>query len=364
MDADCVIVGAGPAGLAAAVTARHLGLDNVVVLERCRLPRDKICAGGLTPKTVKVLTGLGLATLLQREAHMITGLRVTASSDFQFVITPTEPSFVLPRFYLDRELADRASALGVRLIDGSSAQPVMDDMGGVTGVTAAGELYRAPIIIAADGTHRLFSSRKAERSLLHGCMARFKGPVANPGFVEMIFTPAVKPHYCWVFPESENMINIGLCVARADQGETGIRQLWAEVLSTSLAGRVEGMEQCGPLLFHPLITSPRVRHDALPGVFLAGEACGLVNQFTGEGISSALISGGLAAETSVQGLRDGLTYKETERLYLAALKHALNPGLILGSILTRTAAVIMNSRFLRSCFRRAKLSVAQYLTRL
>ena len=147
LDADVVVVGAGPAGSSAACHLATLGLD-VVLVERHELGRDKVCGDGLTPSAVRELALLGVDTTgWQRNK----GLRVIGGGHLLHFPWPEQASFpsygmARRRALLDRELAEHAAARGARLLTGVSVTgPVTSATGRVTGVEARpGHDHRPP----------------------------------------------------------------------------------------------------------------------------------------------------------------------------------------------------------------------------
>ena len=148
LSADVVVVGAGPAGSAAAYHMAVAGLD-VIVVERGEPGRDKVCGDGLTPSAVTELALMGVDTTGWRRNK---GLRVIGGGHILHIPWPEQaslPSYGLARrrTELDRDLAERATAAGARLLTGVTATaPLTSPSGRVIGVVMRGLLHiRAPL---------------------------------------------------------------------------------------------------------------------------------------------------------------------------------------------------------------------------
>src|SRR6266571_2315104 len=140
--ADVIIVGAGPAGSAVAYYLATAGLD-VLLLEKTRFPREKVCGDGLTPRAVKALTGMGVPLGEQDGWLRNKGLRIIGGGGRIEVPWPDLSAFpgfglVRTRTDFDEILARHAAKAGARLLEGVNVTgPLLDDRTGrITGVTA------------------------------------------------------------------------------------------------------------------------------------------------------------------------------------------------------------------------------------
>ena len=140
--ADVIVVGAGPAGASAALRLAQAGLD-VLVLEKARFPREKVCGDGLTPRAVKALTGMGIPMAAADGWRPTKGVRMVADRARLEVDWPELSSYpgygmVRGRAAFDEILARHAQKAGARLLEGVNVTgPLRDDRTGrVIGVTA------------------------------------------------------------------------------------------------------------------------------------------------------------------------------------------------------------------------------------
>ena len=140
--ADVMVVGAGPAGSTTAYYLAQAGLD-VLLLEKSRFPREKVCGDGLTPRGVRALVAMGISVSEQDGWVRNKGLRVIGAGQRMELPWPELSSYpgyglVRPRTDLDQMLARRAQQAGARLVEGLTVTgPVLDDRTGrITGVSA------------------------------------------------------------------------------------------------------------------------------------------------------------------------------------------------------------------------------------
>jgi geranylgeranyl reductase family protein len=355
-DADVIVVGAGPSGATTAYYLAQAGVD-VLLLEKARFPREKVCGDGLTPRAVKALIAMGVDTSAEAGWLRNKGLRVIGAGMRLELDWPDLDAFpgyglVRPRADFDEILARRAQAAGAKLAEEVTVTgPVLDEQTGqITGVTARedGEsrAYRARVVVAADGN----SSRLAVAMGLHkrddrplGVAVRtyYTSPRHCDDYLESWLDlwdgDRLLPGYGWIFGMGDGTSNVGLGLLNTSTafGNTDYRDLLRRWLAGMPQewGFVEGNR-----------TEP-VRGAALPmgfnrtpayyrGLMLAGDAAGMVNPFNGEGIAYAMESGEILARLIAQALGRP-SRAETERVlrtYPQALRDAYGGYYALGRL--------------------------------
>jgi flavin-dependent dehydrogenase len=322
MTHDVVVVGAGPGGAATAILLAERGL-HVLVVDRARFPRPKICGEYVSPEAGRILDRLGvLKTLDAAGAAPLAGMRITAPNGTVLegtyrALPPWRPyrehAMALSRTVLDAALAERLRALPVDFREQIRVTDVLREGSQVVGVEAVdGEsrrhAFRAPLVIGADGRASIVAQRLGCRQPhrlqrmalvtyltgLHDCHDRG----------EIFVDP---PDYAILNPLSQR-VNMSLVVPLADAApfsdrlETffAARAKQLPHLARRLAGaeRVAPVQAMGPLAYR--IAPPRVG-----GVLLVGDAAGFYDPFTGEGVFTALRGAELAVETAVAAFRAG-----------------------------------------------------------
>jgi geranylgeranyl reductase family protein len=351
-DADVIVVGAGPSGSTAAYYLAQAGL-NVLLIEKSRFPRDKVCGDGLTPRAVKSLIAMGVdvseeAGWLRNKGLRVIGGGMRLELDWPELSSWPGYGLVRTRASLDEQLARRAQAAGAKLLEGTTVTgPLLDDNGQIVGVeTTAGTeeesktrsrsdnaerehgataVYRARVVVAADGNSSRLSiamglRKRDDRPMGVAVRTYYTSPRHEDDYLESWLDlwdgNRLLPGYGWIFGMGDGTSNVGLGMLNTSDafGKTDYRDLlkrWLKSMPEEW-GYVEENR-----------TEP-VRGAALPmgfnrtphyhkGLLLAGDAGGLVNPFNGEGIAYAMESGELLARVVAQALARP-TRAETERV--------------------------------------------------
>lgn len=300
---DVVVVGAGPGGSAAAYALAARGVD-VVLLDRAVFPREKVCGDGLTPRAVAALNAMDVLERLRPAAQPISDVEVVAP-DGGGVRTAVPPPamLVVPRVHLDDAIRARAVEAGASFEGGVDVRDIAREGGRVAvQATRAGRpvTYRARLAIVATGASITLPRRLGALPRPPAMMLAARTYVARDGTaprIEIRFAGVPLPGYGWIFPISASAANAGVgFFVRSGRGTPTARAACERFLQAAHARILDGGRGAGGIRSYPLrvdFPASAVRAD---GVLFAGEAAGLVNPLTGEGIDYALESGGIAAE--------------------------------------------------------------------
>ena len=312
MEVDLAIVGGGPAGSAAAVTAARAGA-SVLVVDKASFPRDKCCGDGLTTLALRLGEELGLDPGAIAGWQVVDGavLHSPSGRTIRFPLPRGDGQYaaVVPRREYDAALLDLAHRAGANVRVGHAMVGIKVDAKGATlAVDGMGEV-RATTVVAADGmwspTRRLL--RLADEGY-RGEWHAFRQYVADVGpaaaDLHVWFEPDLLPGYAWSFPLSGRRANVGFGVLRGGRvavGDTG--RLWDGLLDRPAIREVLGpsARPVGRRMAWPI--PARVGSSALDHgpVLFAGDAAAVTDALTGEGIGQALLTGILAAEASLAG---------------------------------------------------------------
>lgn len=311
LQADVVVVGAGPAGSAAAAWAARAGHD-VMVIDAASFPRDKACGDGLTPRAVAELHRLGLGGWLDaRIRHR--GLKLSGFGGEVQVAWPG-PSFpsvgsAVPRTELDDRIRKAAEASGARMTLGRKVVGVEHESSGRVSsvVLSGGEQVRCAHLIVADGARSPVGralGRRWHQDTVYGVAAR--GYLASPRGDEPWLTShlelrspdaAVLPGYGWIFPLGNGGVNIGvgaLATARRP-ARLALRPLMSYYTDLRRdEWGFAGQPQAPSSALLPM--GGAVSGLAGPNWMLVGDAAACVNPLNGEGIDAGLETGRLAVE--------------------------------------------------------------------
>jgi geranylgeranyl reductase family protein len=295
--ADVAIIGAGPAGLAAAIHLGQLGVGRVVVVDRQDFPRDKTCGSAISPKGIDVLHALGAQEAVASAAYRIKGLRLVTPGDRELVLSGhTDAALICCRRTLDHILLRRAVSLGVRFVGGFQASYLLcrnDRVAGFRGLDGCEVLANHTVV--ADGAHSQFCIDRGRRRLIQAIMGWWEDVRFEPQHIEMIFDRMVEPFYGWLFPEGPDRVNIGICYDDPRLAKNA-RELFTAFLDKHYRDRLHGARQIGAWKGHPVAYALPIGPLVSPGRIVTGEAGRMTHPATAEGIYQGMRSGMLAAE--------------------------------------------------------------------
>ena len=310
---DLIVVGAGPAGSACAITAARAGA-RVLLLEKDHFPRQKVCGEFVSPESLGLLHGFLENGKFQSCPQVISSRRVLDDKVLKLPVSPAAQS--IPRFDLDPALFTAAQNSGVTACEGITVKEVQQDE--VFYIRTSESTYAARAVVNATGRwSKLTQFDVAGKDKWIGLKAHFT-ELSPPQTVDLYFFPG---GYCGVTPVGKNSVN-ACAMVRADAART------MDDIFTKEPRLCERSRAWQPL-FPAVTTSPlyfREPETESDGVFLAGDAAGFIDPFAGDGISLALQSGTLAAQSIVPFLRGSCSLKEAHQQYQAAYRTRFAPA--------------------------------------
>jgi geranylgeranyl reductase family protein len=333
VNANVVIVGAGPAGTAAAARLGQLGVKDVVLLDKLDFPRDKTCGSGVSPKGIAILRELGVWAEVLPNAYRITGIRLVTPRNHESYQSAGEAveAVVCQRRILDHLILKRAQSAGVRFEPHFVADSLIREGGRVRGVVAKdGREVRAEVTVVAGGTHcRLLPQRP--RKLIQAIMGWWEGVPFRPGHLEMIFDRELLPYYGWLFPENDQRVNIG--ITYEDPGNVkNAREVFTRFLDKHYSARLRSARQIGAWKGHPIAYSYRIGGLTSPGCMVIGESALLTHPATAEGIYQGMKSGVLCAEAIRDMAFSGGTEAKAFARYEQSVKSAFQLSFLGGAV--------------------------------
>ncbi|MCW2670824.1 MAG: monooxygenase FAD-binding protein [Frankiales bacterium] len=292
---DVAVIGAGPAGAAAALSAlRTKPGCRVLLVDKADFPRDKSCGDGIAPHALDELARLGVADVLLDQTP-VRRLRLVSPRGTEAVADVQRPNYVLPRTVFDARLVQAAVARGAELRRQT--------------VRSLDELD-ARVVIGADGangvTRRLLGLPKPDEQTVAVAVRGYIAWETSDPEQLIIMDGRDWPAYAWRFDTGRGTANVGFGMLLPNlratpRGKDALHERLVE-----LVPEAAGAER---LRSHhlPLTTGRPAQPDGR--VLLAGDAASLVNPLTGEGIYYALLSGRLAGAAAVGDGDPGSAYR-------------------------------------------------------
>lgn len=292
---DVVVVGAGPAGSAAALAALTENPSlRVLLLDREDFPRDKACGDGIAPHVVDVLDQVGARDVvdgwmpLQRFELAHGGRAVQQRM--------RRPVWVIPRRVFDARLVDHAVRAGavLRRHRVKEVTPGRDQSGV--------DHFRARVVVGADGAQsvvRRALGGSADRRRAIALRGYAPTPSGRAGMQVIRYSDRRRPSYAWAFDRGDGLSNVGYGEFRVATGDRPTKRLLLGELERLLPGSTAGGAAWKA---HHLPLSGWRLERSDPRILLAGDAAHLVNPMTGEGIFYAVATGVAAGRAAAAGL--------------------------------------------------------------
>jgi len=330
---DLAIVGAGPAGAAAALGALSARPDlRVLLLDRADFPRDKACGDGIAPHVLDVLAGVGVTGLLDdcvpvRELELVHGA--------EGVRRPMRrAAYVVPREVFDARLVQAAVRAGATL----RRHRVRDVHAGQRSVVLDADI-EARVVIGADGAYSLLRRTAGLAASRRQALAiRGYAPTSaeRRGRQVIAFGRSRQPSYAWSFDRGDGMANVGYGELLTTRRTSATRELMLEQLEDLLPGSAAGGTAWRG--HHLPLSSWRWQQPDGP-ILLAGDAAGLINPLTGEGLYYAVTTGVLAGRAAADVCATRGSLAEAGARHRAAVRSLLAAHLRHTAALSRLAAV-------------------------
>lgn len=318
MEFDLIVIGAGPAGAAAAMTAVRAGLRCALV-DKARFPRDKLCGAGFTGRAAKYYREI-FATDLPSEFDRKTTVELYGFGEKLGIIADVPTVYLTMRLSLDAHLCALALAAGAVDFTGQRIAELSPEAGKVT--LSDGRILTAPIVIGADGvnsmTARTLFGRAFDPARI-GFALEVEAPPISPDAPLRIDMGAAHWGYGWSFPKSgSHTVGVGGVHSR-NPNLKSLMQDYMSLLDVPSDLRIKGQY---------LPFGQARKRPGRANVLLAGDAAWLVDPVTGEGIAYALKSGQLAALAARDALARHepaaalMLYRHRLRPILNAMRHA------------------------------------------
>ncbi|MFT7600921.1 MAG: geranylgeranyl reductase family protein [Acidimicrobiales bacterium] len=348
---DLLVIGAGPAGAAAAIEGRQRGLD-VTVIDKASFPRDKCCGDGLTAGALRHLDQLGLDPARVPSWKVVNDVHITAPNgrSRMFPLPRDNGQFaaIARRRELDAALVDLARAGGARVLEQTSLEAISPSADRVT-VRAGGTTFDAQFVVAADGmwspTRRMLGLNVPDyRGEWHAFRQYFRNVSSRAANDLMVWFDAdLLPGYIWSFPLADGSANVGFGIQRGrNHSIQQMKALWPEILARPHVAGFLGEKAVAENRHSAWPIPARLGRSPLTAerVLFVGDAATATDPMTGEGIGQAIETGRLAASVIADaGPRSTNRAKAT-----SAFELHLTQGMVRDHALAQTLSTALGSK--------------------
>jgi len=324
---DLIIIGAGPAGSAAALYAKKYGLKTLL-LEKSSYPKDKICGDAISGKSMGVLSDLGLLEDVQKLPGSIIDSFGFGSPNGKMIEIPIgdkkrreQPKgLVIQRKIFDEFLFNKAKQAASKTIEAFTVFDIIVENETVCGVIGKDKMsdkeirFYGKIIIGADGFQSIIGRKTGiylhdPKHWVVALRQYYKDVKSKSGVIEIHFVDEIIPGYFWIFPMNDGIVNVGIGMLHEaiKKNNINLKEAMDLIIKKNPLFRdrftdAQPMEE--PKGWNLPVASIR-RKITGNGFMLLGDAAGLIDPFSGEGIGNALFSAKIAIEQAVSAIKSG-----------------------------------------------------------
>ncbi|HNW97782.1 MAG TPA: geranylgeranyl reductase family protein [Bacteroidales bacterium] len=310
---DVIIAGAGPAGSACALCLAESGL-NVALLDKSTFPRKKICGDALSidvskqlPLISKILSEKFEAL---KEKSPSKGVRIIGPSGEQLefeTIHNNSIVYVVKRQVFDKLLNDCIHETpSIKYFNNCKVESVKQEPENITISTSSG-IFKSKILVGADGansvvSHFVTEHHKSKKHLCVGIRAYYGNVegMHHDGHLELHFYKNILPCYLWIFPMQNKCANVGLGLMYSDilKSKQSLKKIMLDIIHEhpNVSPRFRNARLEDKIEAWPIPMAMDKKNISGERILLTGDAAGLIDPFTGEGVGNALRSGRIAAE--------------------------------------------------------------------
>ncbi len=298
---DVVIIGAGPAGSSTAYHLNSRGIENILLVDKCVFPREKICGGALFIETQKCLDEMGILKEVKVRAYDVKrNYNITPYGTIlkgRVVESPNPKLLVLRREIFDHIVLNHIKKFKVPVREKTCIKGFWKKNGKISGVISReGEHIRTKVVVIATGANSSrFDLNRQHYFQAIGYVGRFEKTKFEKRTCYTIYDRDFLPLYGWVIPEADDLVNIGIGLELPMSGQNKIKKYFEKLNSTYFRPYMKEARPIGFARGFPLRYTYSIKDIVDRNIIYVGEAGGIVNAVTGEGISQALISGKFAA---------------------------------------------------------------------
>ena len=319
---DVIVCGGGPGGSTTAAFLSKKG-HKVLLLDKEKFPRDKTCGDAISGKSLKLLAELGMEGAVEKADHgEITGVFFSSPNGTEVRVPfGTKDEHIRKGYVCRRQVYDNLLFQNAKkhadVMEGMAVAGLLKDSDGkVCGVKAKGQdgkdyEFRGKMVIGADGVSSTIAReiRGADIDPVHTCIAHrayYSGVAGMKEAIEIHFVKSIMPGYFWIFPLENGLANVGIGMVMSDMKAKNIdlAKAMEDIVATNplFKERFANAKKLTPIKAWSLPFGSKKRKVHANNVLLVGDAAGLVDPFSGEGVGNAMLSGKLAAEVASEAI--------------------------------------------------------------
>lgn len=309
-----LVIGAGPAGSAAAIAAVRSGA-RVCLVDKASFPRSKACGDAISNSAIELAEELAGAAAVARVPKAIVRGSAAIFPDETRVTRSygSHPGFIVERTDFDQLLRHAAAREGAEVVEGVGIRRLRFENGRCTGAEGAGFEWSASVVIVANGAASLAADALGIAPPTHteigtSATAYYRGlsDSLEPGYSEHYFEKSLPTGYAWIFPEVDGRANVGVYIRvdRYHRSRARLETLLDDFVK-SRGARFANARRDGPMRAWSLPLATHRHPPCAPGLLSCGDAGRMIDPLTGEGIWHALYSGKLAGGLAARALGNG-----------------------------------------------------------
>lgn len=332
-----IVVGAGPSGGACALSLARTGRFETLLVDKSQYPRVKVCGSGLSPHALQMLDRLEVRPRFAGHHGVIDKMVMRGPEGSELMAASGVQVWVVPRVELDQGIARAAVEHGAEFRESTKVTELLRASSGrVVGIRHEGGEIEADLVICADGSPSRFSGDERPKTTIRTLMGWWRGTPWQGRTAHMFWDRRLAGYYAWMFPEPDDVVNIGLTIPEGAGDASRLKGLFQDLLDEHWGEGLRGAEQVGKWMGHPAVISTRVGAVAESHAMWIGEAARLVSPGTVEGIGFALESGILGADTVARAFDAGRGFTSLQIAgYRARLTASMTPKFLVGEAVAR-----------------------------